>query len=40
MKMEHTVTAATNGIVEQVLCAVGEQVKEGVELLVLKPDAR
>ena len=33
MKMEHTVIAPRAGVVERVLCVVGEQVKEGVELL-------
>jgi 3-methylcrotonyl-CoA carboxylase alpha subunit len=36
MKMEHTITAPAAGVVEQVLCAIGEQVKEGVELLRLR----
>jgi 3-methylcrotonyl-CoA carboxylase alpha subunit len=35
MKMEHTVTAPAAGVVEKVLCAIGDQVKEGVELLRL-----
>jgi 3-methylcrotonyl-CoA carboxylase alpha subunit len=35
MKMEHTVTAPAAGTVERILCTVGEQVKEGMELLVL-----
>jgi 3-methylcrotonyl-CoA carboxylase alpha subunit len=33
MKMEHTVVAPAAGTVERVLCAVGEQVREGAELL-------
>ena len=37
MKMEHTITAPSAGVVQQVLCRVGEQVKEGAELLVLAP---
>jgi 3-methylcrotonyl-CoA carboxylase alpha subunit len=37
MKMEHTVTAPVAGTVERVECAVGEQVKEGVELLTFEP---
>jgi len=37
MKMEHTVVAPADGTVERVMCAVGEQVKEGVELLQLQP---
>jgi 3-methylcrotonyl-CoA carboxylase alpha subunit len=36
MKMEHTVVAPANGIVERVMCTVGEQVKEGAELLQLQ----
>jgi 3-methylcrotonyl-CoA carboxylase alpha subunit len=36
MKMEHTVTAPRVGVVERVFCKVGEQVKEGAELLVLQ----
>jgi 3-methylcrotonyl-CoA carboxylase alpha subunit len=36
MKMEHTVTAPRAGIIGQLRCAVGEQVKEGAELLVLQ----
>jgi 3-methylcrotonyl-CoA carboxylase alpha subunit len=36
MKMEHTVTAPADGKVERVLCAVGEQVAEGAELLRLE----
>jgi 3-methylcrotonyl-CoA carboxylase alpha subunit len=35
MKMEHTITAPADSVVEKVLCATGDQVKEGVELLVL-----
>jgi 3-methylcrotonyl-CoA carboxylase alpha subunit len=38
MKMEHTVVAPAGGVVERVLCAVGEQVKEGVELLEFHAD--
>jgi 3-methylcrotonyl-CoA carboxylase alpha subunit len=36
MKMEHTVVAPADGEVEGILCAVGEQVKEGAELLQLR----
>jgi 3-methylcrotonyl-CoA carboxylase alpha subunit len=36
MKMEHTVTAPRAGVVDGVFCSVGEQVKEGTELLLLK----
>jgi 3-methylcrotonyl-CoA carboxylase alpha subunit len=35
MKMEHIVTARAAGIVRRVFCAVGDQVKEGAELLEL-----
>jgi 3-methylcrotonyl-CoA carboxylase alpha subunit len=34
MKMEHTITAPADGTVDKLLCSVGEQVKEGAELLV------
>ena len=33
MKMEHTLTAPTDGVVTELLCAVGDQVPEGAELL-------
>jgi 3-methylcrotonyl-CoA carboxylase alpha subunit len=33
MKMEHTMTAPQDGRVACILCAVGDQVAEGVELL-------
>jgi 3-methylcrotonyl-CoA carboxylase alpha subunit len=33
MKMEQTITAPTPGKIERVLCAVGDQVREGAELL-------
>ena len=36
MKMEHTITAPGAGVVDQVLCATGDQVREGVELLRLR----
>ena len=39
MKMEHTVVAPTAGTVDKMLVAVGEQVKEGTELLQLRLDA-
>jgi 3-methylcrotonyl-CoA carboxylase alpha subunit len=38
MKMEHTVVAPAAGTVEKTLVAVGEQVKEGVELLQFRAD--
>ena len=40
MKMEHTITAPTDGTIDKLLCSVGEQVKEGAELLVLTPAAK
>jgi 3-methylcrotonyl-CoA carboxylase alpha subunit len=39
MKMEHTVVAPVAGVVERVLCAVGEQVQEGAELIEFRLDA-
>jgi len=36
MKMEHTVTAPSAGVVAAIHCAVGDQVREGVELLRLE----
>ncbi|MES2088667.1 MAG: acetyl/propionyl/methylcrotonyl-CoA carboxylase subunit alpha [Pseudomonadota bacterium] len=33
MKMEHTLTAPRDGVVSEILCAVGDQVPEGAELL-------
>jgi 3-methylcrotonyl-CoA carboxylase alpha subunit len=35
MKMEHTVTAPADGIVEAVRCAPGDLVEEGAELIAL-----
>ncbi len=35
MKMEHTLAAPRDGVVAELLCAVGEQVGEGAELLKL-----
>jgi 3-methylcrotonyl-CoA carboxylase alpha subunit len=35
MKMEHTIAAPRDGVVDQVLYAVGDQVAEGGELLRL-----
>ncbi len=35
MKMEHSVTAPADGVVERVNYAVGDLVEEGAELLVL-----
>jgi len=36
MKMEHTLTAAQDGKVREVCYGLGEQVAEGVELVVLE----
>ena len=36
MKMEHTASAPTGGIVEELLCSVSDQVAEGVQLLAFK----
>lgn len=36
MKMEHTLTAPADGIVEEVLYAVGDQVQDGAQLVALK----
>ena len=35
MKMEHSVAAPHSGTVAKVLCAVGERVEEGIELVEL-----
>ena len=35
MKMEHTLAAPRDGVVAELLCAVGDQVGEGAELLTL-----
>ncbi len=37
MKMEHTVTAPADGVVEAVRFAVGDLVEEGAELISLAP---
>jgi 3-methylcrotonyl-CoA carboxylase alpha subunit len=37
MKMEHTITAPADGVVERVRYAVGDMVEEGVELIALGP---
>jgi len=36
MKMEHTIAAPAQGVVEDFLYAVGDQVAEGAQLLVFK----
>ena len=36
MKMEHTVTAPRDGVVERLCVAAGDQIREGVELLILQ----
>jgi 3-methylcrotonyl-CoA carboxylase alpha subunit len=38
MKMEHTLYAPRDGVIDDLLCAVGDQVAEGVELLRLGGD--
>ena len=35
MKMEHTISAPLDGVVERVNFAVGDQVAEGAELLAI-----
>jgi 3-methylcrotonyl-CoA carboxylase alpha subunit len=35
MKMEHTIAAPAASVVDKLLCAVGDQVREGAELLIL-----
>jgi 3-methylcrotonyl-CoA carboxylase alpha subunit len=37
MKMEHTLTAPHEGVVETLGCDVGDLVEEGVELAVVAP---
>ncbi|SDD61036.1 3-methylcrotonoyl-CoA carboxylase, alpha subunit [Massilia sp. PDC64] len=37
MKMEHTITSPADGIVEELLYAVGDQVSDGVQLLTFRP---
>ena len=39
MKMEHTIVAPSNGVVSEVLYAVGDQVVEGAELVRFSPVA-
>ena len=36
MKMEHTIAAPHDGVVEEVLYAIGDQVTEGAPLLTFK----
>ena len=38
MKMEHSITASTGGVVEELFFAVGDQVTEGAELIQLNTD--
>jgi biotin carboxyl carrier protein len=38
MKMEHHVTAPADGLVEEILVAVGSQVETGATLLVFTAD--
>jgi 3-methylcrotonyl-CoA carboxylase alpha subunit len=35
MKMEHTLTAPHDGVVEALACTVGDLVEEGVELAIV-----
>jgi 3-methylcrotonyl-CoA carboxylase alpha subunit len=37
MKMEHTISAPSAGVIEELLFEVGEQVTDGTQLLTLKP---
>ncbi|SEK67378.1 3-methylcrotonoyl-CoA carboxylase, alpha subunit [Roseateles sp. YR242] len=39
MKMEHTISAPREGVVDELLFAVGDQVGDGAELLRLRPQA-
>jgi len=39
MKMEHTLTAARDGVVAEVLAAAGDQVEAGAALILLEVDA-
>lgn len=39
MKMEHTITAPRDGVVDELLFAVGDQVGDGAELLRLRAQA-
>jgi 3-methylcrotonyl-CoA carboxylase alpha subunit len=39
MKMEHTIMAPADGVVESVAYHVGDLVEEGAELLVLTPQS-
>jgi 3-methylcrotonyl-CoA carboxylase alpha subunit len=40
MKMEHTIAAPGDGVVEEVLYGVGDQVAEGAPLLVFRPEVQ
>jgi biotin carboxyl carrier protein len=40
MKMEHTLRAPFDGAVTKVAAAVGAQVVEGAEIMVLEPDKK
>jgi 3-methylcrotonyl-CoA carboxylase alpha subunit len=37
MKMEHTLTAPHDGVVEALACEAGDLVEEGAELAVVEP---
>jgi 3-methylcrotonyl-CoA carboxylase alpha subunit len=36
MKMEHTISAPASGVVQEIFYAVGDQVKEGAQLLAIE----
>jgi 3-methylcrotonyl-CoA carboxylase alpha subunit len=38
MKMEHTIAAVADGVVDEVLFNVGDQVTEGTQLLRFSPN--
>jgi 3-methylcrotonyl-CoA carboxylase alpha subunit len=38
MKMEHTIVAPANGVVEDILYGVGDQVAEGAALVAFSAD--
>lgn len=40
MKMEHTIHAPTDGVLEQIFYKIGEQVQEGAELITIEPNEK
>jgi 3-methylcrotonyl-CoA carboxylase alpha subunit len=38
MKMEHTIAAPADGVVDELLFATGDQVSDGAQLLVFTPE--